>query len=109
MVWWVSQVTRPPQRLRRWAVLPRVEVLWSGLVLEMWYVPSRATWQELEALVTAERAACPWLVWGLSCDRGWPLVRIEATSQDAAAVAAIAFVVTGGAAGPAAVLAGRRG
>jgi hypothetical protein len=81
-------------------MLPRVDVRWSGLVLEMRYVPSRSTWHELDALLAAERAECPWLVWELRYDRGWPLVRIQADPQDYRAIAAIAFVATGGSAAP---------
>jgi hypothetical protein len=92
----VSQIVAPRWRLYRWRMLPRVDVRWSGLVLEMRYVPSRSTWHELDALLAAERAECPWLVWELRYDRGWPLVRIQADPQDYPALAAIAFVATGG-------------
>ena len=94
----MSQIVAPRWRLYRWRMLPRVDVRWSGLVLEMRYVPSRSTWHELDALLAAERAACPWLVWELRYDRGWPLVRIQADPQDYPAIAAIAFVATGGSA-----------
>ena len=80
-------------------MLPRVDVRWSGLVLEMRYVPSRSTWHALDALLAAERAECPWLVWELRYDRGWPVVRIQADPQDYPALAAIAFVATGGLSG----------
>jgi hypothetical protein len=46
--------------------------------------------------LAAERAECPWRVWELRYDRGWPVVRIEADPQDYPALAAIAFVATGG-------------
>jgi hypothetical protein len=77
-------------------MLPLVDVRWSGPVLEMRYVPSRSTWHALDALLAAERAECPWLVWELRFDRGWPVVRIHADPQDYPALAAIAFVATGG-------------
>ncbi len=77
-------------------MLPLVDVRWSGQVLEMRYVPSRSTLHTLDALLAAERAECPWLVWELRYDRGWPLVRIQADPQDYPALAAIAFVATGG-------------
>jgi hypothetical protein len=92
----VSQIVAPRWRLYRWRMLPRVDVRWSGLVLEMRYVPSRSTWHELDSLLAAERAECPWLVWELRYDRGWPLVRIQAEPQDYPALAAIAFVATAG-------------
>ena len=92
----MSQIVPARWRLYRWRMLPRVDVRWSGLVLEMRYVPSQSTWHALDALLAAERAECPWLVWELRYDRGWPLVRIQADPQDYPAIAAIAFVATGG-------------
>jgi hypothetical protein len=77
-------------------MLPLVDVQWSGQVLEMRYVPSRSTLHTLDALLAAERAECPWLVWELRYDRGWPVVRIQADPQDSPALAAIALVATGG-------------
>ena len=92
----MSQIVPPRSRLYRWRMLPLVNVRWSGPVLEMRYVPSRSTWNTLDALLAAERAECPWLVWELRYDRGWPVVRIQAEPQDYPALAAIAFVATGG-------------
>jgi hypothetical protein len=92
----VSQIVSPRSRLYRWRMLPLVDVRWSGQVLEMRYVPSGSTLHTLDALLAAERAECPWLVWELQYDRGWPVVRIQADPQDSPALAAIAFVATGG-------------
>ena len=92
----VSQIVPPRSRLYRWRMLPLVDVRWSGQVLEMRYVPSRSTLHTLDALLAAERAECPWLVWELRYDRGWPVVRIQADPQDSPALAAIALVATGG-------------
>jgi len=92
----VSQIVPPRSRLYRWRMLPLVDVRWSGQVLEMRYVPSRSTLHTLDALLAAERAECPWLVWELRYDRGWPVVRIQADPHDSHALAAIAFVATGG-------------
>ena len=78
----VSQIVPPRSRLYRWRMLPLVDVRWSGQVLEMRYVPSRSTLHTLDALLAAERAECPWLVWELRYDRGWPVVRIQADPQD---------------------------
>lgn len=78
--------------MRRWACLARVSARRAGPVMEIRYWPSRRVWLELEALVAAERRACPFLSWSLRYEQGWPVVRIEAAPErpdDVAAIAAL--------------------
>lgn len=80
-------------RLRRWQCLARISARRTGPLLEIRYWPSRRAWLELEALVTAEQHACPFLSWSLHDERGWPVVRIEAAPERPDDIAAIATLL----------------